>query len=260
MPFEVVQVPVWTDNYAYLLIAQDGSSGLVDSPEAGPILEILDQRSLRLTHIFNTHHHPDHIGANSELARRFPGLEIWGGLYDSEHGRIPGQTRALLHDETFHWGGSRCRVLEVPGHTLGHIAYAWDHGAVFVGDTLFVGGCGRLFEGTPEMMERTLYGILGELPDDSLLYCGHEYTEANLRFARSVDGDNPELLEFSLEVERAREEGHPTVPSRLHTEWAVNPFMRCDSEAIRRATGSSSEVPRHEVFGILRAMKDRFRG
>ena len=260
MPFEVVQVPVWTDNYAYLLIAQDNTAALVDSPEAGPILEILAARDLSLTHIFNTHHHPDHIGSNRKLAEHFPDLEIWAGVYDSEHGRIPGQTRALRHGESFSWGGSRCRILEIPGHTLGHIAYAFDHGAVFVGDTLFVGGCGRLFEGDAKMMEHSLYRVLGALPDNSLIYCAHEYTEANLRFARSVDGANPELAELYLEVVRAREQGRPTVPSRLSSEWDVNPFLRCDSEAIRHATGSSGDTPRHQVFGILRSMKDRFRG
>jgi hydroxyacylglutathione hydrolase len=260
VPFDVVQVPVWTDNYAYLLIGEDGDCALVDSPEAGPILALLAERGLRLTHIFNTHHHPDHIGANGELAEHHPGLEIWGGVYDSEHSRIPGQTRALCHNERFHWAGSACRVLEIPGHTLGHIAYAWDHGVVFVGDTLFVGGCGRLFEGTPQMMEHSLYSVLGSLPGDSVLYCAHEYTEANLRFARSVDGDNAELLALSAKVSRARGEQRSTVPSLLRDEWAHNPFLRCDSAAIRRATGTSNEAPRHEVFGILRSMKDQFRG
>ncbi len=260
MSFEVVQIPVWSDNYAYLLIADDGRCGLVDSPEAEPILTIIEQRGLRLTNIFNTHHHPDHIGANSDLAERFPDLEIWGGHYDQEHGRIPGQTRALAHDEHFEWAGSSCRVLEIPGHTLGHIAYHWQNGKVFVGDTLFVGGCGRLFEGDPEMMERSLYSVLGSLPDDSLLYCAHEYTESNLRFARSVDGENEDLLAFSDVVSRARAENRSTVPQRLATEWSINPFLRCDSEAIRAATGTTSDTPRHQVFGILRAMKDQFRG
>jgi len=260
MPFGVVQVPVWSDNYAYLLIGEDGDCALVDSPEAAPILELLAERGLRLTHIFNTHHHPDHIGANAELAECHPDLEIWGGVYDSDHSRIPGQTRALRHQESFSWAGSNCQVLEIPGHTLGHIAYAWDNGAVFVGDTLFVGGCGRLFEGTPQMMEHSLYSVLGALPGDSLLYCAHEYTEANLRFARSVDGDNAPLLSLCDEVSHARREQRPTVPSLLSDERQYNPFLRCDSEAIRRATGASSQTPRHEVFGILRSMKDRFRG
>jgi hydroxyacylglutathione hydrolase len=259
LTFEIVQVPVWSDNYAYLLIASNGSCAVVDSPEAAPILEVIETRSLQLTHIFNTHHHPDHVGANAELQERFPSLQIWGGRYDFEHGRIPGQTKALAHNARFLWGGVACRVLEVPGHTLGHIAYAFREGAVFVGDTLFVGGCGRLFEGDPEMMTQSLYEVLGELPDESRIYCAHEYTEANLRFALSVDSSNHELTVYAENVKRVRALGRPTVPSLLGDERAINPFLRCESEAIRRATGSTIDRPRHEVFGILRAMKDNYR-
>lgn len=259
MSFEIVQVPVWSDNYAYLLIADDGTCAVVDSPEAAPMLGIIEERGLCLTHLFNTHHHPDHIGSNEELLRRFPALEIWGGLYDFEHGRIPGQTRVLLHEEPFSWGGAECRVLEVPGHTLGHIAYAFDTGAVFVGDTLFVGGCGRLFEGDAAMMTHSLYEVLGALPDESRIYCAHEYTEANLGFALSVDKDNVALKIYSENVRRARAQNRSTVPSLLIDERAINPFLRCDSAAIHAATGSSADRPRHEVFGILRSMKDNHR-
>jgi len=257
--FEIVQVPVWSDNYAYLLIDPSGACALVDSPEAAPILEIIEARGLHLTHIFNTHHHPDHVGANTELRERFPSLEIWGGRYDFEHGRIPGQARTLNHNDRFLWGGEDCRVLEVPGHTLGHIAYAFDSGAVFIGDTLFVGGCGRLFEGDAEMMTHSLYEVLGELPDESRIYCAHEYTEANLRFALSVDRENQELSIYAENVKRERASGRATVPSLLGDERAINPFLRCETEAIRRATGSTMNRPRHEVFGILRAMKDNYR-
>ncbi len=259
MTFEIVQIPVWSDNYAYLLITSNGSCAVVDSPEAAPILEVIEARGLQLTHIFNTHHHPDHVGANTELQDRFPSLEIWGGQYDFEHSRIPGQTRTLTHNERFSWGGAECRVLEVPGHTLGHIAYAFDTGAVFVGDTLFVGGCGRLFEGDAAMMTHSLYVVLGELPDRSRMYCAHEYTEANLRFALSVDSDNPELTVYAENVQRERASGRPTVPSLLGDERAINPFLRCESASIRRATSSTMDRPRHEVFGILRAMKDSYR-
>ena len=259
MSFEIVQIPVWSDNYAYLLIAGNGTCAVVDSPEAEPVLEVIDERGLHLTHLFNTHHHPDHIGSNDGLLQRFPELEIWGGQYDLEHARIPGQTRALRHEEPFSWGGTECRVLEVPGHTLGHIAYAFDTGAVFVGDTLFVGGCGRLFEGDAAMMTHSLYEVLGTLPDESRIYCAHEYTEANLSFALSVDKDNIALQAYSENVRRARAKNHSTVPSLLVDERAINPFLRCDSAAIYAATGSSGDRPRHEVFGILRSMKDNYR-
>jgi hydroxyacylglutathione hydrolase len=258
--FSVVQVLVWQDNYAYLLEASDGSTALVDSPEAAPILELLERSGRQLTHIFNTHHHPDHVGSNSVLLEHFPELEIWGGRYDSEHARIPGQTRALAEGETFRWGGEDCTVREIPGHTHGHIAYLWSNGCAFVGDTLFYGGCGRLFEGSAEQLDHALYEVLGRLPPDTQIFCGHEYTEANLRFAAHVDPQNPVLKATIVEVESLRAQGRATVPSTLEREHDVNPFMRCDTEAIRRAVGARQGAPRHEVLGALRSMKDEFRG
>jgi hydroxyacylglutathione hydrolase len=258
--FRVIQIPVWQDNYAYILEAENGETALVDSPEAAPILAHLQNSSRTLNHIFNTHHHPDHVGANSDLAGHFEGLEIVGGTYDQAHRRIPGQTHALEDGERFQWGGEHCTVREIPGHTHGHIAYIWSNGCAFVGDTLFFGGCGRLFEGTPEQLDHALYEVLGSLPVSTLLYCAHEYTEANLRFAMHVDCKNPDLLRTVEEVRRLRSLGRPTVPSTLATEWAVNPFLRCDTPAIREAVGAGGDTPRHEVLGALRRMKDQFRG
>ncbi len=193
MPFAIQRVPVWQDNYAWLLASEDGTAALVDAPEAGPILEILRSRGLGLTHIFNTHHHYDHVGSNEALQAAFPDLQIFGGVYDHQHGRIPGQTRALADGERFTWGGVGCTVREVPGHTLGHIAYLFDDGSAFVGDTLFVGGCGRLFEGTAEQLDGAINRVLATLPSDTRLYCAHEYTASNLAYARSVDRDNANL-------------------------------------------------------------------
>ncbi len=260
MGFEVIQVPVWQDNYAYVLAGEDGTCALVDSPEAGPILEVLEERQLTLTHIFQTHHHPDHVGANRELIRLLPGLEVWGGAYDLQHGRIPGQTRALRDGEELAWAGERCVIREIPAHTLGHIAWFWSNGAAFVGDTMFFGGCGRLFEGTAEQLDRALYDVIGELDPQTLLYCAHEYTEANLRFAASVDPDNEPLSALRAEVSGLREQGLPTVPSRLEQEWAVNPFLRCDTPEIRDAVQLGPAASRHEVLGALRSMKDGFSG
>jgi len=259
-PFDVVQVPVWTDNYAYLLCPGDGTAGVVDSPEAGPILELLRSNELQLTHIFNTHHHFDHIGANEELIAAFPDVMVCGGRYDAEHRRIPGQTRVLDDGDTFEWGGDHCTIREVPAHTLGHIAYCWASNRAFVGDTLFFGGCGRLFEGTAAMMDKALYEVLGSLPPDTLMYCAHEYTEANLRFAQTVDPENSRLLELIEDVAARRARGESTIPSRLEQEWAINPFLRCDSDAIRKALNCGSAMPRHEVLGALRTLKDGFRG
>ena len=259
MSFEIVQVPVWSDNYAYLLVAADGTCALVDSPEAAPIISIIEARGLQLSHIFNTHHHPDHVGANAELIACWPALEIWGGRYDLHHQRIPGQTRALDHNEPFEWAGEKGHVIEVPGHTLGHIAYAFDSGDVFIGDTLFVGGCGRLFEGDAAMMTNSLYDVLGALPDESMMYCAHEYTAANLRFALSVDGANQDLIRYAQLVTQKRSQNVATVPSLLGDERAINPFLRCDSDPVRAATDSATDRPLHEVFSILRSMKDHYR-
>ena len=260
MAFEIVRIAVWMDNYAYLLLADDGTAAVVDSPEAGPILAELKRRGRPLTHIFNTHHHFDHVGSNQALIDAFPGIEVLGGRYDSDHGRIPGQTRVLSDGDELYWGGERCVVREVPGHTLGHILYGWSNGAAFVGDTLFVGGCGRLFEGTPRQLDVALNDVIAELPEDTRLYCAHEYTQSNLRFARYVDPDNGDLAAYSAEVDRKRANGTPTVPSTLGDELRINPFLRCDTVAIRAAMGLGDRAPRHEVLGALRTMKDGFAG
>jgi hydroxyacylglutathione hydrolase len=258
--FDVVRVPVWNDNYAWVLAAADGTAALVDSPEAGPIEAELERRGLRLTHIFNTHHHPDHVGANDDLCSKWPELEVWGGHHDLRHKRIPGQTRALGDDERFEWGGVTGTVREIPGHTLGHIGYFFDNACAFVGDTLFFGGCGRLFEGTAEQMDRALNDVIAALPGETLLYCAHEYTAANLRFARTVDPDNTALRALVGDVDARRSRGEATVPSTLDVERAINPFLRCDLPALRAAAGLDDSVPRHEVLGRIRSMKDGFRG
>lgn len=256
MAYEVVQLPVWRDNYAYVLLGDDVAA-VVDSPEAAPVLALLDERGRSLTHIFNTHHHFDHVGSNEGLLERFPDLEVWAGAHDHREQRIPGQTRVLRDGDRFTFSGVGCTVREVPGHTLGHIAYLFDDGRAFVGDTSFVGGCGRLFEGTPAQMDHALNEVLSSLPDDTRLYCAHEYTASNLRFALSVDGDNPDLRAFADEVERLRAAEQPTVPSTVGLEKRVNPFYRADAPALRAAVGLP-DAPRHEVLGALRALKDEF--
>ena len=230
--YEVVQLPIWRDNYAYLLMGEH-EAAVVDSPEAGPILAELERRGRTLTHIFNTHHHGDHVGSNRELLEHFPGLEVWGSLHDQEQARIPGQTRALGDGDRFTFAGVGCTVRDVPAHTLGHIAYVFDDRRAFVGDTSFVGGCGRLFEGTAAQMDRALNEVLSRLPDDTLLYCAHEYTASNLRFALSVDGDNAQLRAYADEVASLRAKGRPTVPSTVALEKAINPFYRADAPALR---------------------------
>ena len=258
MAFDVLRIPVWQDNYAWVLAADDGTAALVDAPDAAPILALLTERGLRLTHIFNTHHHVDHVGSNDALIAAFPGLAVFAGEYDQAQARIPGQTRALADGERFTWGGVGCTVRTVAGHTLGHIAYLFDDGSAFVGDTIFVGGCGRLFEGTAQQLDHALSEVLTRLPDDTRLYCAHEYTASNLRFARSVDPDNATLAAYSEEVDGLRGEGLATVPSTVGLERAINPFVRADLPALRASAGCAADAPRHVVVGALRSMKDRF--
>ncbi len=259
MAFEIIRIPVWADNYAYLLLGDDGCAAVVDSPEAPPVLAELARRGRSLTHIFNTHHHFDHVGSNAALLEAFDDVAVFGGAYDREHARIPGQTRVLRDGDTFSWAGETCTVREVPGHTLGHILYVWSHGAAFVGDTLFVGGCGRLFEGTAEQLDRALNDVIASLPPSTTLYCAHEYTQANLRFALHVDPGNEALIAYAEEVDRKRSAGVATVPSQLADELRINPFLRCHTPAIRASVGLAS-APRHEVLGALRSLKDGFRG
>lgn len=258
MTLHIQRVPVWQDNYAWILSAPDGTAALVDAPDAAPILAILAERGLRLTHILNTHHHFDHVGSNEALLAAFPDLQVFGGVYDQEHARIPGQTRALRDGERFAWGGVGCTVAEVPGHTLGHIAYLFDDGSAFVGDTLFVAGCGRLFEGTAEQLDRAINEVFDQLPPDTRLYCAHEYTASNLAFARSVDPDNGDLAAYAEQVAALRAEGQATVPSTVALERRINPFVRADRAELRAAAGCGPTAPRHEVVGALRRMKDSF--
>ena len=257
MAYEVIQLPVWRDNYAYVLLGDEGAA-VVDSPDAAPVLALLDERGRSLTHIFNTHHHFDHVGSNEALLARFPDLEVLGSAHDHAEGRIPGQTKVVRDGDRFTFCGVGCTVRDVPGHTLGHIAYVFDDGNAFVGDTSFVGGCGRLFEGTPEQMDHALNEVLSSLPDDTRLYCAHEYTASNLRFALSVDAGNDDLLAYAAEVTRLRAADQPTVPSTVGLEKRINPFYRADEPALRASAGLAAEAPRHEVLGALRALKDTF--
>jgi hydroxyacylglutathione hydrolase len=237
----VTIVPCLKDNYAYL-VRPEGAElcGVVDACEAAPIERALDELGLRLGAILATHHHHDHVGGNDALARRFPGIPVFGSAHD--RGRIPAQTEFVDDRETIEVVGLAFRCLAIPGHTLGAVAYV-GHGAVFTGDTLFAAGCGRLFEGTPAMMYDSLTQKLGALPDETLVYFGHEYTENNLRFAAHVEPQNPHVKKKAERVAAARARGEFTAPSTLAEERLTNPFMRSDSA---------------ERLGVIRAMKDDF--
>ncbi len=217
-------IPCRTDNYAYLLRdSQTGAVGVVDPSEAGPVAAALKARGLKLTHIFNTHHHFDHVGGNLEL-KEATGAVVIAPRADAE--RIPGLDQGVGEGDKVSFGALTAEVIDIPAHTSGHIAFHFPDGeAVFTGDTLFAMGCGRLFEGTPADMFAAMRK-LEKLPAGTKVYCGHEYTESNGRFALTVEPDNADLVRRMEEVKALRARGEPTIPSTIALERATNPFMR----------------------------------
>ena len=249
-------IPAFQDNYIYLLREPDSDAvGIVDAGDAAPAIAELDRQGLTLTHIFNTHHHPDHAGGNDALKARFPGATLVAPK--SEVARIPGIDLAVADGDKVDFGTLSFKVIEVPGHTRGHIALFTEKGeAVFSGDTLFAMGCGRMFEGDAGQMWSSL-GKLKWLPSNTRVYCGHEYTRTNARFALTVDPDNRKLAERAEEVERLRAEGKPTIPSTIGLENETNPFLRADEPAIAKAIGMAGADP-VKVFAEIRLRKDNF--
>lgn len=253
MTLTVRQFPCLSDNYGFL-VRDDatGQTACIDTPEAGAILAELNKAGWKLDFIFNTHWHPDHAGGNAEI-KAATGCTIMG---PSEVTRIAPLDRTVKGGDVVMLGEARFEVIETGGHTLGHISYfdAADE-AAFVGDTLFALGCGRLFEGKPDQMWASL-SRLAALPDETRVYCAHEYTASNAKFALSVD-DAPALKARAADVFAARERGEPTVPTTIGLEKATNPFLRAPQLAAR--VGKIG-APDYEVFGAVRAAKDAFRG
>jgi hydroxyacylglutathione hydrolase len=247
--------PCLADNYGYLLHdAESGATAAVDTPDAAEISAQLAAKGWQLTHILNTHHHPDHAGGNLELKRR-TGCTIVGPRADAA--RIPGIDLGVGEGDVVALGAHRATVFDTPGHTRGHIVYHFAAArAAFVGDTLFALGCGRLFEGTSGEMWSSLQKIL-LWPDDTRLYCAHEYTQANARFAVTVEPQNNALRERVAGVGRLRAAGRATVPSTLGEERATNPFLRPQSRDLR-ATIALPAATDVEVFAKTRALKDAF--
>ena len=255
MPLELVTIPCRTDNYAYLLHdAVSGKTAVVDVPDAAPILAALAARQWTLTDILITHHHGDHIDGIPDL-RAATGAVVWGAAADAH--RLPPLDHALRESDTVQVGADAAVVIDVPGHTVGHIAFHFpDARLAFTADSLMAAGCGRLFEGTPAQMWASLCK-LGRLPPETLICSGHEYTQSNLRFALSLEPDNPALMSRSASVAAARAKNLPTVPSRLSDELATNPFLRVHLPQMKALVGMP-DAPEAEVFGEIRARKDRF--
>ena len=251
----IEQIPCLQDNYGYLI--HDPVAGLtatIDTPDAAAIEQALTKHGWRLDYILNTHHHFDHAGGNLALKAR-TGCVIVGSRNDAA--RIPGIDVLVGEGDTFDFGKHRARILETPGHTIGHICYVFDEDkAAFVGDTLFSMGCGRLFEGTPEQMWTSLQKLMG-LPDDTRVYCAHEYTQSNGRFAVTMEPQNTALAARLQEVATLRAAGRPTVPSTIGVEKATNPFLRPASTELR-ATLELPDAADANVLGETRRRKDRF--
>ncbi|MEE9606662.1 MAG: hydroxyacylglutathione hydrolase [Myxococcota bacterium] len=252
MGLRVERVPTLADNYTYLIVCEEtGEAAVVDAPEAEPVVARVEASGARVAKLLSTHHHFDHSAANPELAKRYD-VPVFGHASDS--GRLPGLTEGLEEGDTVNVGKQVARILFIPAHTKGHIAYVFDDAqAVFCGDTLFAAGCGRLFEGTPEMMFSALHEKLGSLPDATAVYCGHEYTESNLKFAAQLDPDNEAVRAKQARVRSVRagaaadwHDATPaemTIPSTIGEERATNPFLRAADAA---------------ELGRIRQLKDNF--
>jgi hydroxyacylglutathione hydrolase len=253
--FVIRQLLVLKDNYVYLLHdAESGATAVVDPSVADPVLAALKETGWRLSHILNTHHHWDHTGGNAAL-KAATGAIVVGPLADRE--RIPDIDVALGEGERYAVGSEVAEIFDVPGHTRGHIAFWFPTSrALFCGDTLFTLGCGRMFEGTAAQMWHSLSKLRG-LPAQTRVYCGHEYTQANARFALTVEPGNRALVERAKSVDAMRSQGRPTVPATLGEEVATNPFLRADRPELQEAAGLVGRNP-VEVFGEIRHRKDVF--
>jgi len=256
---QVIRLEALSDNYIFLLYNRTQNiAAVVDPAEAEPVLKQLAQLKAELVAIFNTHHHDDHVGGNQQLMQQFPGVKVYGGAEDQ--GRIPGQQIFLEEGSNVQFGNRVAEVFFVPGHTRAHIAYyfspetAGEPGELFCGDTLFAGGCGRLFEGTPAQMVNSL-DKLRSLPDNTQVWCAHEYTLKNLQFALTVDGENADLQKRFDEVKAYRSRGEATIPSLLGVEKRTNPFLRWEQPTLQLAAQSNDPV---QTFARIRGMKDRF--
>jgi hydroxyacylglutathione hydrolase len=256
---EIIRIPVLSDNYIFLMLDLERKiAAVVDPAEAEPVLAELSRHDVRLVAIFNTHHHGDHVGGNKGLIAAFPDVRVYGGAED--RGRIPGQQVYLGDGDRVEFGDRIGEVFFIPGHTRAHIAYYFPPvesnvaGELFCGDTIFAGGCGRLFEGTPAQMVGSMTK-LRQLPDNTRIWCAHEYTLSNLKFAVTIDPENQELQQRLVDVTAARNQLIPTVPTSLDVEKRTNPFLRWDVAALQASVASHDPI---ETFARIRGRKDQF--
>jgi len=250
---EIRQFPCLSDNYGFLLHDPDsGETACIDTPDAAEYLRQAEAKGWRISQIWNTHWHPDHAGGN-EAIKEATGCLVTAPLLDAE--KIAAVDRTVRDGDLIKLGDHTAQIIDVGGHTMGHIAYFLPDSAIaFVGDALFALGCGRMFEGDPPQFWDSL-SRLRRLPTDTTCYCAHEYTAANARFALHADPNNAALAEYANEIEQRRARGEPTVPFALERELATNPFLRADDPTIQARWGGNAP---HETFAALRSAKDSF--
>ncbi|XP_075420606.1 hydroxyacylglutathione hydrolase, mitochondrial isoform X2 [Tenrec ecaudatus] len=255
---KVELVPALTDNYMYLLIDPDTrEAAVVDPAQPQKVVDVAKKQGVKLTTVLTTHHHWDHAGGNEKLVKLVPGLKVYGG-----DDRIGALTTKVTHLSTLQVGSLSIKCLSTPCHTSGHICYfvtnpgSSEPAAVFTGDTLFVAGCGKFYEGTADEMYRALLEVLGRLPPDTRVYCGHEYTVNNLKFARHVEPHNPAIHEKLAWAKEKHRCGEPTVPSTIAEEFTYNPFMRVREKSVQEHAGESDPVT---TMRAIRKEKDQFK-
>ena len=252
---KIIIIPVLTDNYIYLIhdpVSRE--TAVVDPALAQPVLDRLQKNGWQLTYIWNTHHHSDHVGGNLQIKQK-TGCKIIAAQADWD--RIPDIDQGVSEGDVVSLGQHKARVIATPGHTRAHIVYHFaEDNILFCGDTLFVMGCGRLFEGTAEQLWHSLQKLKA-LPKETLVYCTHEYTQTNGRFALTVEPDNQHLQQRMLEVNHLRSNNKPTVPTTIADELATNPFFREDSEVLQKTIAMANSKP-VEVFAKVRRLKDGF--